>query len=753
MRFDNVKWDRSMTSAFGGLNRHERIGDGEWSDLENLTVEEYPVAKVRPKRQIARFYYTENNAKAYRSTGPRLAGHNNETGIENVFYNIADVKSVNDNLFLLDEGGYLYREGDAWTGAMPIGEDCAGGQMAVMGRDLVFKGGAVFRRPTEPLATGEDVLSRVQQAFAKVTAPCTIILVDNAGEELPVALLSVPSDPSEIYDGLHVWNPDDGIMSKYVSSNDEWVQVTDYDRVCYYDYEKQSLYRYNASAGEWQPAVENHIKLKFDFRGTEYDPVSAPEPYSSTNTTGWKWKAEGGAETLFDNSQRNDCISLRYPRPTTLPEVFVWIAMNVALDGFLSDYIVEKAYYEAENSNDYAFGVMILRGLYVPGLKPGAITLSVERRMPKLDFITEHKNRIWGCRYGLNDRGEFVNEIFASALGDPLNWFRYEGTAADSYTASVGTGEAFTGIAETEDYVLFFKQDRVYLLSGDEPGNFRLREVGAPGVQNGSHRSVAQLGGFVYYKSDLGVMKLSPYNQPTLISERFGPDVWHGAIAGTDGRRVYFAMKRDEDEKQEIYVYDTFTGMWTKEDGFRGYVPARSQVEEKPIAAMIQWHNNLLVVASHKDNLFYHADFFCPRAPRVPEEIELVSRLATGASTNSDWEKWHSDLMPEEDVAWYGVTGLMGLKIGKSAYPYEKRVRQIMIRLKAEAGTLVRVSIMLDENGQWLKVCDERRQKTGSFTIRYAPAAKCDMYRLKFEGEGDCVIYSIEEETEYGGEN
>jgi hypothetical protein len=39
-----------------------------------------------------------------------------------------------------------------------------------------------------------------------------------------------------------------------------------------------------------------------------------------------------------------------------------------------------------------------------------------------MDFVCEHQNRIYGCRYGKNLKGEFVNEIYASKLGDPTNW-------------------------------------------------------------------------------------------------------------------------------------------------------------------------------------------------------------------------------------------------------------------------------------------------------------------------------------------
>ena len=37
--------------------------------------------------------------------------------------------------------------------------------------------------------------------------------------------------------------------------------------------------------------------------------------------------------------------------------------------------------------------------------------ITVERRMPNVDFVTEAGNRLWGCKYGFAANGEIVNEI------------------------------------------------------------------------------------------------------------------------------------------------------------------------------------------------------------------------------------------------------------------------------------------------------------------------------------------------------
>lgn len=81
-----------------------------------------------------------------------------------------------------------------------------------------------------------------------------------------------------------------------------------------------------------------------------------------------------------------------------------------------------------------------------------AVSITLERRVPDLDFVTEQGNRVWGC-------SKKENTIYACRLGDPTNWYSYRGIAADSYAVSVGSDGTFTGAASCMGYVLFFKEN------------------------------------------------------------------------------------------------------------------------------------------------------------------------------------------------------------------------------------------------------------------------------------------------------
>ena len=77
--------------------------------------------------------------------------------------------------------------------------------------------------------------------------------------------------------------------------------------------------------------------------------------------------------------------------------------------------------------------------------------ITVERKLPELDFVCELNNRIWGC-------SSINHEIYACKQGDPTNWYCYAGLDSDSYAATIGTDNIFTGCVAYNGTVLFFKE-------------------------------------------------------------------------------------------------------------------------------------------------------------------------------------------------------------------------------------------------------------------------------------------------------
>lgn len=124
---------------------------------------------------------------------------------------------------------------------------------------------------------------------------------------------------------------------------------------------------------------------------------------------------------------------------------------------------------------------------------------------PVMDFAVNRNNRIYGCRYGTNSAGDTVNEIYVCKQGDATAWFTFDGISTDSYTASVGTPGAFTGISVCGDRVLFFKESAIIVMGGDCPQEYTLNAIPCEGAEAGSDLSIVNIGNSVFYKSRAGI--------------------------------------------------------------------------------------------------------------------------------------------------------------------------------------------------------------------------------------------------------
>ena len=127
--------------------------------------------------------------------------------------------------------------------------------------------------------------------------------------------------------------------------------------------------------------------------------------------------------------------------------------------------------------------------------------VTFKRSMPVMDYVIEANNRLWGCRYGLDDSGEFVNRLYASKLGDFLNWNCYMGLSTDSYYANVGSDGYFTGAVTHLGAALFFKENVLHKVYGSFPAEFTIQDTACRGVQDGCHGSLAIVNEVLYYKA------------------------------------------------------------------------------------------------------------------------------------------------------------------------------------------------------------------------------------------------------------
>lgn len=367
------------------------------------------------------------------------------------------------------------------------------------------------------------------------------------------------------------------------------------------------------------------------------------------------------------------------------------------------------AYHDEDNSGagDYIVVIGIL-----DSVSTQTDTLTLERKMPNLDFVIESENRLWGCRYGTALDGSIVNEIYASKLGDFKNWNVFMGLSSDSYVASCGTDGPFTGAIAHLGYPLFFKEDCLHKVYGNFPSNFQIQTTACKGVQKGAGKSLAIVNERLYYKSRNGVCVYDG-SLPAEISSAFG-DIHYtgvdsnntdalrnGAVAGSNKNRYYISMKSEVDNTWNLFLYDTATGLWFREDNTR-------------------------------------ADDFCSCDGKLyfTDHDTSQIRIADEGSVQT------------ESLSWSAETGVLGMGI-----PDKEYVSRILIRMTISTGHTVNFYLEYDSSGTWESAGQITGTTMRSFVLPIRPK-RCDHFRLKMTGSGagNVKIHSIVKTIEQGSD-
>lgn len=308
-------------------------------------------------------------------------------------------------------------------------------------------------------------------------------------------------------------------------------------------------------------------------------------------------------------------------------------------------------------------------------------TLSIDRTVPQMDYVTEAQNRIWGCRY---DESNGINEIYASKLGDFRNWEVFQGLSTDSWRASRGTAAPFTGAATLDGHPLFFREESLEKVFPSSAGAHQIATYDLEGVQEGSADSLVVIEDRLYYKSRQGVMVYAG-TMPQRISEPFGDWQFSEATAARHGRKYCISMTRS-DGVRLCGVFDLATGDWHLED-------------EAWEGRAVTWEDRLYFV---RDGQIVQMD--------GGEGCQGVS--------------WWAESQPiSHDL------------------PEHKWITYLRLRFRLELGAACRVYISYD-GGPWLRKGSIHGNRLHSQELGIWPR-RCDHFRLRLEGCGGCELYSI----------
>ena len=315
--------------------------------------------------------------------------------------------------------------------------------------------------------------------------------------------------------------------------------------------------------------------------------------------------------------------------------------------------------------------------------------ITVSRKMPVMDFVIENDNRLWGCRYGVNSKGEVVNELYACKLGDFKNWNCYMGISTDSYAVSLGSDGQFTGAITHAGYPIFFKEHCMHKVYGQIPANFQVQTTECRGVQKGCSRSLSIVNEILYYKSQHAICAYDG-SLPAEISYSLGDVQYCNAVAGAHGNKYYVSMQNATSGEWDFLVYDTAKGLWHKEDNLQ--------------AAQL---------CSCRDELY------CS----LPDG-KIITILGSGEAY-------------EENVAWMAQTGIINASLPERQY-----LQRISIRMILEPGSQVSILVQYDSCGDWENLGNMVGSNLRSFTFPVRPR-RCDHLRLRIEGLGKAMIFAI----------
>lgn len=477
------------------------------------------------------------------------------------------------------------------------------------------------------------------------------------------------------------------------------------------------------SLGAKYEAGANETLVTFamcDAQGKDID-VSETKPDAPANGDYWLDTSEE-TPALYKWSESMDMwvgiastyirigIELTVPTEKPFPQMFEVgdaIYMNSGIEGIDKGSIIVKKGNAYNEEGNVIAGHIVVKGLLSDYMEKSVDldnTMYFERRIPNLDYVCVSNNRVWGCYSGAIEGEDVVNEIYACKLGDPKNWYCYEGAATDSYTLSLGDDGDFTGAFTYQGYPTFFKENVIYKIYGTYPAAYQLYTYNCRGVQKGSSRSIAVVNEYLMYKSVQDVCVFDG-NSPTGVSQCFGNEKYFEASAGAAVGKYYLSMK-DADGKSVLFVFDLEKGIWHKEDSL--------YLQE------FVYNNNGELYGRDRVSMYGFAN-----AKSVFGQIHEMS---------------------EEIVEWYCETGDMGVD-----YPEKNYVNAVQIRMTADRDCAV--DVYLGYAGQpWSKL--KTLRGSGEMEVHRMPVvkARCNGFRIALEGRGACRIDSLIVELEKGSD-
>lgn len=298
---------------------------------------------------------------------------------------------------------------------------------------------------------------------------------------------------------------------------------------------------------------------------------------------------------------------------------------------------------------------------------------------PDIDYICEYNNRLWGVK---------GNNIYASKLGDYSDWTTYLGVETDAYATDVATEGSFTGIYPYANHVVMTKPDCLHELYGYKPSNFQVQKTTNKGCLFG--KSIVEINGVLYFVGRDAVYGFTG-SIPKPVSLNLN-EKYVNTVAGRLDNYYYLSLFNGD--TYNLYVYDTLTGLWVREDDL--------QVKD-----FVYLNGSLYALAA--DNKIY---------------------------------KFNSGT---EEIDWEVETEIFTEKISE-----KKGHSQITLRVDLEQSSVLNIYYKINNEGYQLV---KTFNKPGLQVVHaYMIPVRAEHFQIKLTGTGKFKLYEIERKFFYGSD-
>lgn len=340
------------------------------------------------------------------------------------------------------------------------------------------------------------------------------------------------------------------------------------------------------------------------------------------------------------------------------------------------------------------------------GYDTSTYVVTIQRDVPSLDYICEKDNRLWGVSNSQENSiwnpdtqsyDTFTSRaIYASALGDPTNFWVFDGLDSDAYQVAVGSEGDFTGICSYGNGVCCWKEDTLHKILGSYPSEYYMHTSHIEGVANGSYRSLTIVNEVLYYNGATGIYAYTG-STPSLIGYPLGT-LYTNASGGSNGLRWYLSGTKP-DGTTELVVYDLTHRVWTREDD-----------AEAVAFAMIGSNVYMLIKYSN-----------------------TVNRIWLVEQGNDPDIEWSGEFVPFDETALI-----------------RKHYLRIALRLDMAAGSHVTVEVSKD-NGTFQTLLNEDAVAAKAKVVQIPPN-RVDRFTVRVSGTGNVRIREFMREYIQGSE-